>query len=87
MYSENLIDFASNDYLGFAGDKKIFKKAGQIKIFASKINIAPYPNSSNRKLFLVFFNEKYHSKNYNWQGKKTLMVEIKNGQFYILLEK
>ena len=29
MYNENLIDFASNDYLGFAGDKKIFKKAAK----------------------------------------------------------
>jgi len=66
--------------------REIFKKAGQIQIFASKINIAPYPNALNKELFLITFNEKYRSKTFNWTGQKTLIIELKNKTFQIILE-
>ena len=69
-----------------AHKKKIFAKQEQKSIIFSNINIIPYPNELDRKLFKILLYERYHTKNYTFNGKKELYIEFKNHSFKILSE-
>lgn len=65
---------------------RIFNKKEKKTINFSNINIIPYPNSQNKKLYKVFMDEIYKTKYYKFEGKKELYVEISNNKFSILSE-
>ncbi len=66
--------------------KKIFDKKEKKVIKFSNINIIPYPNELNKKLFKIVLKEYYKTRNYKYDGKKELYIEIENGKFKILTE-
>jgi len=66
--------------------KQIFNKKQKKTIIFSNINVIPYPNDQNKKIFKVSMDEVYKANRYKFDGKKELYVEIKNGQFIILTE-
>jgi len=66
--------------------KRIFNKDEKKVIKFSNINVIPYPNETNKRIFKVVMDEYYKTKNYKFDGKKELYVEIKNGKFKILTE-
>ena len=66
--------------------KRIFKKNEQKTIDLYNINIIPYPNELNKKLYKVIMDESYKTKNYKFTGKKELYVEILKGKISILAE-
>jgi murein L,D-transpeptidase YafK len=66
--------------------RRIFSKKEDKTIVFSNINIIPYPNDQNKKIFKVSMNELYKTKKYEFDGKKELYVEIENGEFKILTE-
>ena len=65
---------------------KIFKKGERKTINFSNINIIPYPNESNKKLFKIVMDEYYKTRNYKFEGKKKLYIQIDNDSFSILTE-
>ncbi|MEA2050975.1 MAG: L,D-transpeptidase family protein [Campylobacterota bacterium] len=66
--------------------KRIFNKKERKTIKFSNINIVPYPNETNKKLYKIVFDELYKTRSYRFNGKKELYVEIKNNNIYILTE-
>lgn len=66
--------------------KRVFSKNEQKSIEFYNINIIPYPNDLNKKLYKVVMDEKYKTKNHKFNGKKELYVEILEGKISILTE-
>jgi len=66
--------------------KRVFSKNEKKSIEFYNINIIPYPNDLNRKLYKVIMDEKYKTKNHKFNGKKELYVEVINGEISILTE-
>jgi len=66
--------------------KRIFKKNEKKSIEFYNINIIPYPNELNKKLFKIVMDESYKTKSYKFNGKKELYVEILNDKISILTE-
>ena len=66
--------------------KRIFRKEEKKTIEFYNINIIPYPNDLNKKLFKVVMDERYKTNNYKFNGKKELYVEIVNNKISILAE-
>lgn len=66
--------------------KRIFSRNEKKKIEFSNINIIPYPNSLNKKMFKVLMDEDYKTKYYSFVGKKELFIELNNEQIKILAE-
>lgn len=66
--------------------KRIFRKNDKKSIEFSNINIIPYPNDLNKKLYKVLMDEKYKTKNHKFNGKKELYLEVLNGEISILTE-
>jgi len=66
--------------------KRIFDREQKKTILFSDINIIPYPNDQQKKIFKVTMKELYKTKTYKFDGKKELYVEIDNGKFKILTE-
>ncbi|AXH10364.1 hypothetical protein CP960_11390 [Malaciobacter halophilus] len=83
-------DFKRFDGLGLEGfakyKERIFSRKENKTIIFSNINIVPYPNSLNKKMFKVLMDEKYRTKNYKFDGKKELFIELKNDRIEILTE-
>ena len=87
FYAEDFRRTNGQDLEKFAIFKKrIFSKKEDKKIIFSNINVIPYPNDQNKKIFKVTMNEFYQTATYKFDGKKELYVEIKNGEFKILTE-
>lgn len=89
FYDENNFKrYDKTGYKQFAESKKsIFSKNDKKIIKFSKIDISPYPNIKNEKLFRVSFYEDYWTKNYQFNGDKILYVRLdKNGNMKILAE-
>lgn len=89
-------DFKRSDGMSFRNfsdyKNRIFQKKEQKNIEFTKINISPYPNAENKKLFLVSFMQKYTAyKNkaitYNSYDTKELYIELKDNGAFILIEK
>ena len=66
---------------------RIFSRKRETTIRFSNINISPYPNSQNRKLFYITFQEFYRAGDYRFNGQKSLYVELQKGYMKILIEK
>jgi len=77
---ENFIQFARYK-------KRVFAKNEKKRIEFTNINIMPYPNDMNKNMFKVIMDEVYKTKNYKFDGKKELYLEIANGKIQILNEK
>ena len=74
-------------YTKFANYKKrVFNKKEKKIIEFFNINIIPYPNDKNKKLFKIVMDEKYKTKNYKFNGKKELYLEVLNNKISILSE-
>lgn len=69
--------------------KRVFesKKHQKIKIFFTNINIIPYQNIENNKIFRIDMYEKYISPTYKYFGNKSLYVEFINNKIKIIAEK
>lgn len=66
--------------------KRVFSKNEKKSIQFSNINIIPYPNDLNKKLYKVVMDEDYKTKTYKFNGKKELYVEILDNKISILTE-
>lgn len=66
--------------------ERLFLKKEEKKIKFSNINIMPYPNSINKRMFKIVMDEDYKTRSYNFNGKKELYIEIKKGEISILSE-
>jgi len=66
--------------------ERVFSKNEKKSIEFYNINIIPYPNDLNKKLYKVVMDEKYKTKTHKFNGKKELYVEVINGEISILTE-
>jgi len=66
--------------------KRIFKKNEKKSIEFFNINIIPYPNDLNKKLFKIVMDESYKTKTHTFNGKKELYIEVLNEKISILTE-
>ncbi|PPK60139.1 murein L,D-transpeptidase YafK [Malaciobacter marinus] len=92
---ERYLSFYSNDFRRYDGltldgfsqyKKRIFSRKEDKTIIFSNINIIPYPNSLNKKMYKVLMDEKYRTRNYKFDGKKELFIELKDNSIKILTE-
>ena len=88
FYDSEFRRFDGSNFTQFAAMKRsIFSRKEQKKIKFSKINISPYPNLNNEKMFRIAFYEDYYTKNYQFRGNKILYVKLdKRGGMKILAE-
>jgi len=66
--------------------KRVFNKKEKKTIEFSNINIIPYPNDGNKKMFKIVLDELYKTNTHKFIGKKALYVELLNNTFSILTE-
>lgn len=66
--------------------KIIFERNEEKKIIFSDINIMPYPNEKNKNMFRILMHEDYKTKNYQFNGKKELFIELVDNKMKILTE-
>lgn len=92
---EEYLDFYSDTFKNHRGmslekfakyKKRIFAKKENKKIIFTNINIAPYPNSLNKKMYKILMDEDYKTKYYTFVGKKELYIELKDDKIVILAE-
>lgn len=92
---ERYLSFYSNNFRRYDGltldgfsqyKKRIFSRKEDKTIVFSNINIIPYPNSLNKKMYKVLMDEKYRTRNYKFDGKKELFIELKDNSIKILTE-
>jgi len=67
--------------------KRVFKQRQKKIIRFSNISIIPYPGLDDRKVFLIEFDELYHSDRTHFRGLKEIYVTILDKKFSILTEK
>nr|WP_144005885.1 murein L,D-transpeptidase family protein [Helicobacter cetorum] len=72
--------------------KRVFAKKERKNIAFFSINVTPYPNSENKRLFYVVFDQDYKAYqqerlSYSSNSRKELYVEIKNDKMSIVVEK
>ena len=67
--------------------KRVFSQKQNKTIRFSNISIIPYPGISKEKIFLIEFDELYHSNRTHFEGLKELYVTLKNKKFSIMAEK
>ncbi|GHP46557.1 hypothetical protein JP0042_13290 [Helicobacter pylori] len=68
------------------------RKTKKKNIAFSSISVIPYPNSQNKRLFYVVFDQDYkayqqNKLSYSSNSQKELYVEIENNQVSIIMEK
>ena len=86
-YSNDFKRDDGSDFKKFSKYKKrIFSKNERKKIHFSNINITPYPNSLNKRMFKIIMDQKYRSPTVKFDGKKELFLEIVNNEIKILAE-
>jgi len=87
FYDENFKKSNGQTFQKFSRYKKrIFNRNEQKTIEFFNINIIPYPNDTNKKIFKVVMDELYKTKNHTFNGKKELYLEVKNNSISILAE-
>ena len=69
--------------------KRVFKirKHQKVKIFFDDINIIPYQNINNEKIFRINMQQKYIANNYKYVGPKELYIKFVNNKIKIIVEK
>ncbi|MGB5866872.1 MAG: hypothetical protein WBG69_03260, partial [Arcobacteraceae bacterium] len=65
---------------------RVFNKDEKKTIEFYNINVIPYPNEGNKKIFKIVMDEKYKTKTFKFNGKKELYVEVLNETISILAE-
>lgn len=87
FYNKKFVKSNGDDLNKFIRYKtRLFKRKGAKRIKFTNINVIPYPNTENKKLFKIYMDEFYKSRNYKFVGKKELYLEVKNGSISILTE-
>lgn len=88
FYNDTFKRYDGLDKRNFSKMKElIFSRKEKKSIEFSKINIYPYPNQEDKKLFHITFYEVYNTKNYKYRGNKELFFELKDKKMSILVEK
>jgi len=69
--------------------KRVFqnKRHQKVEIYFTNINIIPYQNIQNSKIFRIDMHEKYISNSYKYDGKKELYVKFTPEGLKIIAEK
>jgi len=69
--------------------KRVFKirKHQKVEILFDDINIIPYQNINNEKIFRINMQQKYFAKNYKYIGPKELYIKFTNDKIKIIVEK
>lgn len=69
--------------------KRVFqnKKYQKVEIYFKNINIIPYQNIENEKIFRIDMYEDYISKNYKYHGPKELFIKKTADGYKIIIEK
>ncbi len=87
FYSE---EFKRSNGMNFDQFKKyktiIFNRNEDKKIIFSNINIMPYPNNKKKNMYRILFHEDYKTRNYQFNGKKELFIELEKNGMKILTE-
>ncbi|RXI39631.1 hypothetical protein CP963_09855 [Arcobacter cloacae] len=87
FYSKDFKRADRSDFNLFKEQKtRIFAKNETKTINLWNIDIAPYPNSLNKRMFKILMDEEYLSPTVKFYGKKELFLEIINNQVQILTE-
>ena len=87
FYAEDFRKSNGESFEKFAKYKtRIFNKNEKKTIEFSNINVIPYPNDKNKRLYKVIMDEAYKTKYYKFNGKKELYIEVKNDTIKILTE-
>ncbi len=87
FYSKEFTKANGSNFENFKKYKKrLFSKKEEKSIRFYNINIMPYPNSINKRMFKISMDENYKTKSYVFNGKKELYIELKNGIVSILNE-
>jgi len=77
FYDKTFKRYDGKNFKQFSNMKKaIFSRNEKKSILFSHISIIPYPNISDKKLFLIRFYEKYRAKHYAFNGNKILYVTL-----------
>lgn len=86
-YSKDFKRADRSDFSTFSNQKRqVFAKNEQKSINLFNIDISPYPNSLNKKMYKILMDEEYVSPSVKFYGKKELYAEIKNNKLEILSE-
>jgi len=87
FYSDSFKRYNGMDFERFKEYKqRVFLKDEKKKIEFSNINIMPYPNSLNKRMYKVLMDEDYKTSSYSFIGKKELYLEVKDNKIQILSE-
>ncbi|WP_267525335.1 L,D-transpeptidase family protein [Campylobacter sp. MG1] len=87
-YNDDFIRYDGVKLKEFKQQKKtIFARKEDKKIKFSNINIIPYPNLDNEKIFKITFYENYSTQNYKFNGSKVLYIKLIDNKMSILVEK
>ena len=85
FYDPTFKRFDGRDFKNFKRYKqRIFNKKEKKTIIFTKINIVPYPKSSN--IYQITFKEQYKSQSFSFNGNKVLIVKLMGNRFQILTE-
>lgn len=83
-------DFKRANGQNFKAFKKhkryIFSRNEKKTIEFTNINIMPYPNSLNKKMFKIVMDQHYKTKSYFYEGIKELYIQVKDDKILILSE-
>lgn len=86
-YSEDFRRANGQDFKGFKKHKRyIFSRNESKTIKFSNMNIIPYPNIENKKMFKIVMDQHYKTKSYFYEGVKELYIELKDNKITILSE-
>ncbi|MDN5061385.1 L,D-transpeptidase family protein [Aliarcobacter butzleri] len=87
FYSKDFKRADQSDFKKFETQKRqIFAKNETKTINLFNMDISPYPNSSNKKIYKAVMDEEYVSPSVKFVGKKELYFEIDNNKVKILSE-
>ncbi len=69
--------------------KRVFanKRHQKVRIFFENIQITPYQNLYNQRIYKMECYEKYLSPSYTFEGKKEIYLAKRDGKFKIIIEK
>lgn len=88
FYDKKLFkSYDKRSFKEFAASKTmIFSRNEEKSIKFSNINISPYPNAKNEKIFRVSFYEDYYTAKYQFKGNKFLYIRLDGDKMQILTE-
>jgi murein L,D-transpeptidase YafK len=90
FYDKNFKRYNGDNLEKFLNYKKrVFqnKKYQKVEIFFKNINIIPYQNIENSKIFRIDMYETYISKTYKYNGPKELFVKNTTNGYKIIIER